>query len=382
MRALTPAQIAAHVRAAGFPEELVPTKVAIAMAESSGNPKAHNPNASTGDDSYGIFQVNMRGAMGPERRRQFGLQSNEQLFDPAINAQAAKKIFDSQGLNAWSVHKSGAYKQFMPEAQQAARASSSAAPAAPFAGPAGGVGSTPAGPSLDDLAAQILSGGGGFRMASPSSMAPQAAAPMARTPGELAGTMLDASFARAAGQLGGRRMAASDALLPGLFQAATGVPVESIASMMPSVAGQTGLGVTGTPAAPASAGEMVDMIKLGTMLQDQGKLRVREHSAFGGVGQHSQGSRHYKDEAFDLTDWKDPGEGQSSWLPRKKYLEERFSKILGPAGEIYGPVSDPGGHGTHIHLGVPGGRLPLSTAQQLVQARLESLQKYPLRWAG
>ena len=247
MRALTPAQIAAHVRAAGFPEELVPTKVAIAMAESSGNPRAHNPNASTGDNSYGLFQINMLGGMGPERRRQFGLQSNEQLFDPAINAQAAKKIFDSQGLNAWSVHKSGAYKQFMPEAQQAARASSSAAPAAPFAGPAGGVGSTPAGASLDNLAAQILSGSGSFRMAGTSSMAPQAAAPVARTPGELAGTMLDASFARAAGRLGGRRMAADSALLPELFKAATGTSPEVVA-----LATGRNEGPLATPASPGS----------------------------------------------------------------------------------------------------------------------------------
>lgn len=122
MRVLSPAQIAAHVRAAGYPEELVPTKVAIAMAESSGNPRAHNPNASTGDNSYGLFQVNMLGSMGAERRRQLGLTSNDELFDPAVNARAAKQVFDSQGLGAWSVYKSGAYKKFMPEAQQAAGA--------------------------------------------------------------------------------------------------------------------------------------------------------------------------------------------------------------------------------------------------------------------
>ena len=87
---------------------------AIGLAESGGNPRAHNPNASTGDNSYGLMQINMLGAMGPERRAAFGIQSNEELFDPLTNMKAAKKIFDSQGLGAWSVYKSGAYKQHLP----------------------------------------------------------------------------------------------------------------------------------------------------------------------------------------------------------------------------------------------------------------------------
>ena len=274
-----------------------------------------------------------------------------------------------------------------------------AAPTAALAPTAAPAPATQAGFSLGNVAAQMLGGDmdtGGLPMADPLSLLPQRAPAAARTPAQLGSAILDSSFAKASGQ---RRMAASQALLPGLFKAATGVSLEGILPVMQAAGSlaaprpipglelpQMGLG--GSPAAAAApqsatgSGETVDMVALGTMLQDQGKLRVREHSQFGGVGGHSQGSLHYKDEAFDLTDWKDPGEGESSWLPRKKYLEQRFSQILGPAGEIYGPVSDPRGHGTHIHLGVPGGRLPLSTAQQLVQARLESLQKYPLRWAG
>ena len=101
-------------RQAGFSPELAPVMAAIGLAESSGNPRAHNPNASTGDNSYGLMQINMLGAMGPERRAAFGIRSNEELFDPLTNMKAAKKIFDSQGLGAWSVYKSGAYKQFLP----------------------------------------------------------------------------------------------------------------------------------------------------------------------------------------------------------------------------------------------------------------------------
>lgn len=107
-------QIAGYVRQAGFPEELVPRMVAIANAESGRIPNNRNPNAATGDNSYGLFQINMLGAMGPERRAQFGIQSNEQLYDPLTNAKAAKAIYDQQGLDAWSVHRSGAADKFMP----------------------------------------------------------------------------------------------------------------------------------------------------------------------------------------------------------------------------------------------------------------------------
>jgi tape measure domain-containing protein len=106
-------------KAAGFNDRDARIMAAIAMAESGGRSMAHNPNAATGDNSYGLWQVNMLGRMGPERRRQFGISRNEQLFDPATNAQAARQVFQSQGFGAWSVFRSGAYKQFLPGAMQA-----------------------------------------------------------------------------------------------------------------------------------------------------------------------------------------------------------------------------------------------------------------------
>jgi hypothetical protein len=54
--------------------------------------------------------------------KEFGLQKESQLFDPETNAKAAKQILGSQGLGAWSVYKSGKYKDFLPQAQQAAQA--------------------------------------------------------------------------------------------------------------------------------------------------------------------------------------------------------------------------------------------------------------------
>ena len=116
MDRLSKSQVASFFRQAGFSEELIPTMVGIAGAESSFNPKAFNPNSDTGDKSYGLSQINMIGDLGPERRKQFGIESNEALFDPLTNARAAKAIYDQQGLGAWSVYNSGKYKDFLPSA--------------------------------------------------------------------------------------------------------------------------------------------------------------------------------------------------------------------------------------------------------------------------
>jgi len=113
---LSNAQAAGYLRQAGFSEDLIPRMVAIANAESSLIPD--NRNFKGPDLSYGVWQINMKGDMGPERRALFGIESNEQLYDPLTNAKAAKAIYDQQGLGAWSVHRTGAADQFMPTAAE------------------------------------------------------------------------------------------------------------------------------------------------------------------------------------------------------------------------------------------------------------------------
>lgn len=84
------------------------------MAESGGNARAHNPNASTGDNSYGLFQINMLGSLGPARMRQFGLSSNEDLFDPTTNAQVAFRMSGGgRDWSPWSAYKNGAYRKYL-----------------------------------------------------------------------------------------------------------------------------------------------------------------------------------------------------------------------------------------------------------------------------
>ena len=100
----TKKQIAESLLKAGFSPQDLPTMIEIARRESGFNRLALNPDTSTGDLSYGTFQINMLGDMGPERRKQFGIEKNEQLYDLDTNAKAAKIIKDQQGFGAWSVY--------------------------------------------------------------------------------------------------------------------------------------------------------------------------------------------------------------------------------------------------------------------------------------
>jgi murein DD-endopeptidase MepM/ murein hydrolase activator NlpD len=84
---------------AGFRGENLIKMTAVAMAESTGD--ATETNMTGQDNSYGLWQINMKGAMGPERRKALGISSNEELLDPALNARAAKMLFDERGFQPW-----------------------------------------------------------------------------------------------------------------------------------------------------------------------------------------------------------------------------------------------------------------------------------------
>ena len=73
---------------------------AVAKKESGGRPLAFNGNLDTGDSSFGLFQINMLGALGPDRRNKFELSSNAELLNPVLNAQIAYHMSD--GGKDWS----------------------------------------------------------------------------------------------------------------------------------------------------------------------------------------------------------------------------------------------------------------------------------------
>lgn len=93
---------------AGFRGKKLESAWAIVMKESTGWPKAYNGNRATGDSSYGLFQINMIGNLGPDRREIFGIKSNKELFDPLTNAKAAYHMSNG-GKNwySWDIDSNG-----------------------------------------------------------------------------------------------------------------------------------------------------------------------------------------------------------------------------------------------------------------------------------
>lgn len=81
-----------------FPEE-PEIMLAIAKAESNLNPKAYNPEWHYKDGkkycqgSFGLFQVACINYKG----------NPEDLFDPEVNIEVAKKVLSTQGVKAWGV---------------------------------------------------------------------------------------------------------------------------------------------------------------------------------------------------------------------------------------------------------------------------------------
>lgn len=90
---------------AGFEGYALRMAQAIIFLESNRRIYAHNPNADTGDNSYGLFQINMFRGLEEQRLEQYGLQNNEALFNPLVNARVAWDISDG-GTNwsAWTTY--------------------------------------------------------------------------------------------------------------------------------------------------------------------------------------------------------------------------------------------------------------------------------------
>lgn len=90
---LTQEELIELLAAVGFEGKGLRTAWAVVMKESRGHPTSHNNNISTGDNSYGLFQINMIGGMGHDRlvkfQERFGITAKADLFNPVVNAQAA-----------------------------------------------------------------------------------------------------------------------------------------------------------------------------------------------------------------------------------------------------------------------------------------------------
>jgi hypothetical protein len=105
---LTDKQLVQLLYATGFRGNSLRTAWAIAKRESGGQPTAYNGNSGTGDKSYGLFQINMIGDLGPSRRAKFGLKSNDELLNPVIAARAAYQMSGGgKNWSAWDIDSNG-----------------------------------------------------------------------------------------------------------------------------------------------------------------------------------------------------------------------------------------------------------------------------------
>ena len=103
---LSHAELLQILRNAGFSGNGLKMAWAIVQKESSARPYAHNGNRNTGDNSYGLFQINMIDSLGTARLKLYDLEANEDLFDPAINADIAFKISGGgKNWGAWTTNK-------------------------------------------------------------------------------------------------------------------------------------------------------------------------------------------------------------------------------------------------------------------------------------
>ena len=105
----------------------------------------------------------------------------------------------------------------------------------------------------------------------------------------------------------------------------------------------------------------IPVVALGNRLQDNFGLRVREHSAFGGVSPvHAPNSYHKYDEAIDVTDWRDDDIDGVGWQQRTGNLQ---NLLKGSGAEIIGPNSGDPNHSTHLHLAAKDGIFKLDQQQ-------------------
>jgi hypothetical protein len=108
---LTDRELKEVLELVGFKGQDLKEAWGIAKTESTGRPLSFNGDKTTGDKSYGLFQINMIGNLGPARRDKFELKTNADLFNPVRNAEIAYHM--SQGGKDWS-----AWKGVTPKARE------------------------------------------------------------------------------------------------------------------------------------------------------------------------------------------------------------------------------------------------------------------------
>lgn len=116
-QSMDPYDVARLLYKKGFRGKDITNMLAISWRESRWQPGAQ---ADDKDDlSYGLFQINMMGKLGPARRGYFKISKNEELFDPEKNVWAARQMFGNGNYSPWNIDGNPLAKteSIMPKAQ-------------------------------------------------------------------------------------------------------------------------------------------------------------------------------------------------------------------------------------------------------------------------
>jgi hypothetical protein len=128
--ALSADQMVQLLHEAGFQGEALVKMAGISRRESGWNPGAFNPDASTGDNSLGLWQINVLGNLAAARLpliKKAGGSKVEDLYDPLISAKVAYQMWESGGFHPWGPYKGvselhNVKDEWLQEARQAAEA--------------------------------------------------------------------------------------------------------------------------------------------------------------------------------------------------------------------------------------------------------------------
>jgi len=107
--------VAPYAYRAGFRGDALRIAVAIAYAESGGDPTMYNPETAAGTPagmgSVGLWQI---------YRKAHPDLANLNLTDPQVNANAAMSVFRQAGgsFYPWATYQHGSYIPFLPRADQ------------------------------------------------------------------------------------------------------------------------------------------------------------------------------------------------------------------------------------------------------------------------
>lgn len=118
---LTPLEVARFAYQAGVRgDENIATAVAVCTEESQRYTEAWNFTEKTGDQSYGLWQINLLGKLREERMLAYELTAPSDLYKPEVNARIMADISKlGTKWGAWGAYTSGRFEKNLPEARAA-----------------------------------------------------------------------------------------------------------------------------------------------------------------------------------------------------------------------------------------------------------------------